>query len=740
MTTYNTGNPVGSTDPRDLYDNAQNMDNLVNGSTPTYADRLGVQRRTLAQIDADAQAILSGIGYAPPVAYASGISLTLTTQTVEYSGEVYAPKLADLPFTTSGTFETAKFRLIQGLAAADLAASGGASLVGYLPAGTGAVATDVQSKLRESVSVKDFGAVGDGVADDTAAIQRTIDAASLSGEKIVVTAGVYKLVPSTPKADEAGTNVAALVMRSGMHIEAELGAVFKIAGGTSSDASPLRHSMFFSNEFLENVSIVNLTMDMNGQNNPISPNRASLSYNRFTNAQVIFSGTPVGVAAGANNVRIENCVFKNNAGVSCIVMAQSNTAGVTLGRNWKLLHNKFENVGIDTDDHSSVFGWATDVLVSGNTFTNPAPYSNAAHTGGLVAYEIHGSDTRFVNNHINNFYQGLWASINITEDSVQRITISGNTAKVSQTFVDFYSANLGTGPSIESAIHDVVITDNVISILNVAVADQIKAVFKIAARRMPSRVLIANNVCRSFETTKSTCLSLIPVIPDQLAKADQIVIRGNVAAGLQAGLVCYFGGTGASAETLNVGRVEFSDNRLGYLVTTDGVLLSHDVFLYGASAGIVEDLTVYGLEHATKPIITDSFAGGRATVKGKTLLDLPVTWSGVTIGNGNYSKKISLDTDSGHAIVDIGFIAGSTTTYAGNIAPTIAGLVADSNATATAMYSKTGAVVPLASLIFNTGSAISLYVAGGAPFDSSIPDTSSFVFVNAAFPCRSASV
>ncbi len=73
----------------------------------------------------------------------------------------------------------------------NLALPDNAANITYDPAGTGATARTVQAKLRDVVSVKDFGAVGDGVADDTAAVQAAVNSILSTGGTIYFPTGRY---------------------------------------------------------------------------------------------------------------------------------------------------------------------------------------------------------------------------------------------------------------------------------------------------------------------------------------------------------------------------------------------------------------------------------------------------------------------------------------------------------------------------------------------------------------------
>lgn len=122
-----------------------------------------------------------------------------------------------------------------------LSGSGGASNVGFLQEGTGAVMRTVAGKLYDVVSAKDFGAVGDGVTDDTTALQAALDAGL---GPVVCPPGVYIVTGELVIPDRGG------IIGAGAHWKRRTGylydgtgqTVFKYTGAGGSNTCVIRAS------------------------------------------------------------------------------------------------------------------------------------------------------------------------------------------------------------------------------------------------------------------------------------------------------------------------------------------------------------------------------------------------------------------------------------------------------------------------------------------------------------------
>jgi hypothetical protein len=136
------------------------------------------------------------------------------------------------PITSTGTISIANDSIVDAMV--NTTANIASSKLLFTPALTGTVARTVQSKLRDTVSIRDFGAVGDGVTNDTAAFTAAITA----GEAITVPDGSYlvssNLTFNIPVQMEPGSSflaTSAITLRFNRDFQAGVYQIFNLTGG-----------------------------------------------------------------------------------------------------------------------------------------------------------------------------------------------------------------------------------------------------------------------------------------------------------------------------------------------------------------------------------------------------------------------------------------------------------------------------------------------------------------------------
>lgn len=289
-------------------------------------------------------------------------------------------KITELPAATSPVSPSDVAAIVQG----GVTKKAAIDEFGFLQAGTNASVRTIQSKLRESLSVKDFGATGDGVTDDAPYIQAAINAAvaaqsanSVPGRQpasIYFPPGSYR-INSTIDA----TTIGALIGESRDSVKILVNGAIGFSCGNSTS---------FYNLFMKGVTGVNIAAQWNQGYLAQITNCAFNLFATVLNFTGTFGGTKIlinennfdGVTTAVKFAGIVTTVaFQNN---------QCNTGTTVLDLpdcfNFVIMGNNFEDFTVGIKIRAQL----TESQITGNWFEKNAaasvtPYEDLTNAPGF---------------------------------------------------------------------------------------------------------------------------------------------------------------------------------------------------------------------------------------------------------------------------------------------------------------------------------------------------------------------
>lgn len=286
---------------------------------------------------------------------------------------------------------------------AALASYLGASLIGFIQAGVGALLRSVQSKLRETVSVMDFGAIGDGVANDTAAIQAAINSLTWGGT-VFFPNGTYR-------------TTANIILKTGVSLRGHRAII-------TYTAPTINGGAFFTTTTggISDVEISGFVFDGKGVHstaafaNPYGGGN-SVGFTNNQNALII--------ANNSFNVTITGNVFKG--------LARPITTG--WGAQIIITGNQFINNGnfalsVNTTEFVVFTGNIVRGILGNITAAADVSLANSKFADGCYLYSV--SDCTIANNTFENIIR---IGVVLEGDGVaknKRVSITGNTFKKMQ--------------------------------------------------------------------------------------------------------------------------------------------------------------------------------------------------------------------------------------------------------------------------------------------------------------------